>query len=118
MTVRAAHLTFREFRLYPLPRNPRADQLANIPEFSAANMIEFEDSDIGFTAVHAGMVLQIHGNAQSVLVTALALARISSLVINGSISTVVLSAVLALAIEAISTPRASLLISDWKLPNW
>ena len=108
MTVRAAHLTFRDLRRQRLERCSGIDQLADACPLDTANVVEFQDDHIGFAAIDARMRLQVLGNEDPIAVFVLELERLPWLRQNAGSIMISLLVVLVLAGLAIRTVPVAL----------
>jgi len=61
VAVCASHFTLRDFFLDSSPAAALGDHVRDITPFTAADMVEFQDNGISFTAVHTCVVRQILG---------------------------------------------------------
>lgn len=66
MTVRATNNALGDFLPERLERSRAAHEVAHGGTFRSAYMIEFQNADIGFAAVHAGMLQQIIGDEKAI----------------------------------------------------
>ena len=69
MAVRAAHVTLRDFRKYPLHRRRQADETTDVALFPPTNVVKLEYADVTFAAVHARIACQVFHHKVTISLT-------------------------------------------------